>query len=193
MCEKSVENMSSTVSEADGEDDSGRHFEDVENLRKLLMSGGVDIQVESIDFFAGSSSGDNYMSVVKRVLVKGRDQAENGKCPWFQSCAYSILFCVFSILSLCVSCCSKSARLRTFHSLKVLMCTRKTCAHWTILYSPLAMAMLLFFTIFRFFFCFQCLYFDRWLGDAYGAVLFTFYELLFGAFGFGFVYQCLTS
>lgn len=69
------------MSSTDGDDDNGRHSEDIENLRKLLMSGGVDIQVESIDFFAGSSSGDNYMSVVKRVLVKGRDRAENGNCP----------------------------------------------------------------------------------------------------------------
>lgn len=114
-----MENMSSTISsEADGEDDSGRHSEDVENLRKLLMSGGVDIRVESIDFFAGSSSGDNYMSVVKRVLVKGRDQAENGNCPWFQSCAYSILFCVFSILSMYVPCCSKKCKVKNISFIK---------------------------------------------------------------------------
>lgn len=55
-----------------GDEDECRYSENAENLGNMLIS-----KVESIDFFPGSNPGDNYMSVVKRILVKGRNRADN--------------------------------------------------------------------------------------------------------------------
>lgn len=54
-----------------------------ENIENLLRYYECDdsILVDSIKCMAGSRDGDNYMSVVKRVLVKGRqNNNQSGEC-----------------------------------------------------------------------------------------------------------------
>lgn len=55
--------------------------ETIDSVMKLLKTGGMNISVTSLEISPGSNSGDNYMSFVKRALIKGRDQYDNGKCP----------------------------------------------------------------------------------------------------------------
>lgn len=51
--------------------------EDFENLSKLIENGTFQFKVLSARCCPGSSSGDNYMSVVKRIVFTGRDSEEN--------------------------------------------------------------------------------------------------------------------
>ncbi|KAL5293109.1 hypothetical protein ACFFRR_011718 [Megaselia abdita] len=52
-------------------DEKCTYSENVEELKSLLIKSGINVDVNSMDFFPGSNPGDNYMTVVKRVLVKG--------------------------------------------------------------------------------------------------------------------------
>lgn len=59
-------------------DEDDDYSENIENLIELLnISGKSDIKIESVKFSSGSSSGDNYMSKVKRILVQGRDISDS--------------------------------------------------------------------------------------------------------------------
>ncbi|XP_055844847.1 uncharacterized protein LOC129911164 [Episyrphus balteatus] len=53
--------------------------EDVEKLSKLIETGTFRFKIVSARCSPGSSSGDNYMSVVKRIVLIGRDSDENEK------------------------------------------------------------------------------------------------------------------
>lgn len=66
----------------DSKDDNENviHTEDVENLLKLIA---IDVAVESCDFIPGSNPGENYMSVVKRMRITGKNRVNNaGKFLW---------------------------------------------------------------------------------------------------------------
>lgn len=52
--------------------------ENVDNLRKLFKANNiVSFNIQHIQCSAGSSSGDNYMSVVKRIQIRGHHNCDN--------------------------------------------------------------------------------------------------------------------
>lgn len=62
-----------------------------ENIENLLRYYECDesILVDSIKCMAGSREGDNYMSVVKRILVRGRhNNNQSGECTTHFVCAF---------------------------------------------------------------------------------------------------------
>ncbi|XP_061392000.1 uncharacterized protein LOC133327499 [Musca vetustissima] len=60
--------------------------ENVDNLRKLFKANNiVSFNIQHIKCSAGSSSGDNYMSVVKRIQIRGHRNSNNYKDPDFMS------------------------------------------------------------------------------------------------------------
>lgn len=54
-------------------------LETVENILKC-HHGDNGLQIRAVDCAAGSQEGDNYMSVIKRILVKGKFHNNAGKC-----------------------------------------------------------------------------------------------------------------
>lgn len=53
------------------------YSEHVDKLRRLLISAGIDVRVDSMQFFPGSNPGDNYLSVVKQALLKARNNIDD--------------------------------------------------------------------------------------------------------------------
>ncbi|XP_058447777.1 uncharacterized protein LOC131428120 isoform X1 [Malaya genurostris] len=68
----------------EGADDScsQERREGVEKLLKLSEN-DAQLTVDSIECLPGSQQGDNYMSIIKRILVRGKRRKWNGKCKDF--------------------------------------------------------------------------------------------------------------
>ncbi|XP_055644094.1 uncharacterized protein LOC129780139 [Toxorhynchites rutilus septentrionalis] len=60
------------------EDSSQEQLDSVENVLKLAEN-DTELTVDSIECLPGSQQGDNYMSIIKRVLVRGKRRARNRK------------------------------------------------------------------------------------------------------------------
>lgn len=171
-----TEDHGTDISDDDDDTNDYSHSEDTENLKNLLLCGGIDIQVESIEFFAGSSSGDNYMSVVKRILVTGRDPADEnyGMAIVLDFKVVHIRFCC--CFCLCVSLCSKKCKVKNISFIKSCvfsMHAQDMRALKYAIYFSLTMAMLLLFLLFflySFITFFQCFCFDYELVGFRGVV-----------------------
>lgn len=53
-------------------------LETIENILKYYH-GDSGLQVRTLDCAAGTQEGDNYMSVIKRIIVKGKFHNSTGK------------------------------------------------------------------------------------------------------------------
>lgn len=74
---KKVADISAFPENAD-EDFSHEQQGSVENVLKLVKN-GTQLSVANIECSPGSQQGDNYMSIIKRIQVRGKRRMCNGK------------------------------------------------------------------------------------------------------------------
>lgn len=74
---KKVADISALPENAD-EDFSHEQQDSVENVLKLVKN-GTHLSVANIECSPGSQQGDNYMSIIKRIQVRGKRRLCNGK------------------------------------------------------------------------------------------------------------------
>lgn len=60
------------------EQDDDKFQEKIEEIEEILKDIGMCTELNSIQCSAGSSKGDNYMSVIKRVVVEGVKENDEG-------------------------------------------------------------------------------------------------------------------
>lgn len=66
----------------DNDTNNDREFEEkLETIQKVLQEyyGDYDLQLNYIHCGAGSKIGDNYMSVIKKIHVKGKRKNQSGE------------------------------------------------------------------------------------------------------------------
>lgn len=65
-------------------DDESIENEDKDCIEKILRNIGdcENVELDMIKCMPGSRQGDNYMSVVKRIILKGRHGSRSGKCKY---------------------------------------------------------------------------------------------------------------
>ncbi|XP_019551814.3 uncharacterized protein LOC109421739 [Aedes albopictus] len=78
---KKVADISALPENAD-EDFSHEQQDSVENVLKLVKN-GTHLSVANIECSPGSQQGDNYMSIIKRIQVRGKRRLCNGKSKVF--------------------------------------------------------------------------------------------------------------
>lgn len=78
---KKVAEISAFAENAD-EESAQEQLDNVEKLLKLVKN-DTHLSVDSIECVPGSQQGDNYMSIIKRILVRGKRRMCNGKSKVF--------------------------------------------------------------------------------------------------------------
>lgn len=87
---KKVAEISAFAENAD-EESAQEQLDSVEKLLKQVKN-DTHLSVDSIECVPGSQQGDNYMSIIKRILVRGKRRMCNGKSKGKCEC---VCLCIY--------------------------------------------------------------------------------------------------